>query len=185
MVTHRGQSATAAVELPAPATKGSATELPQALWVTAGLLATDGLVLQASLIIFINRIELACLMIFNAVAAEESSEISIQLHCLPLMALTSRQTALQSSNNYVVKIVMGSNESSRAFRTSAGASRQEPQVTATLLAIDVLVLQKRTWMCMQLANLSVAETPEHCPAVLFLCLRKQPALLLMTCNASK
>ena len=46
MVGYRGASATAAVELPAPATRASATDLPQALWVTAGLLATDGLVLQ-------------------------------------------------------------------------------------------------------------------------------------------
>ena len=46
MVSYQGVSATAAVELPAPATKASAAELPRALWVTAGLLATDGLVLQ-------------------------------------------------------------------------------------------------------------------------------------------
>ena len=46
MVSYRGASATAAVDLPAPATRASATDLPQALWVTAGLLATDGLVLQ-------------------------------------------------------------------------------------------------------------------------------------------
>ncbi|KAK9825800.1 hypothetical protein WJX74_008414 [Apatococcus lobatus] len=49
MVRYSGASATAAVELPAPATRASATELPQALWVTAGLLATDGLVLQLKL----------------------------------------------------------------------------------------------------------------------------------------
>lgn len=41
-----GQSAEALLELPAPSTKGGAAELAAVVWLTVGLLATDGFALQ-------------------------------------------------------------------------------------------------------------------------------------------
>ena len=41
-----GKSAEALLELPAPSTKGGAVELAGVVWLTVGLLATDGFALQ-------------------------------------------------------------------------------------------------------------------------------------------
>lgn len=41
-----GISAEALLELPAPATKGGAADLAAVVWLTVGLLATDGFALQ-------------------------------------------------------------------------------------------------------------------------------------------
>ena len=43
-----GKSAEALLELPAPSTKGGVAELAAVVWVTVGLLATDGFAFQVS-----------------------------------------------------------------------------------------------------------------------------------------
>lgn len=48
VAVHAGRTAAALLELPAAATRDAcAAELPPVVWLTLGLLATDGLVLQA------------------------------------------------------------------------------------------------------------------------------------------
>lgn len=48
VAAHAGRTAAALLELPAAATRDAcAAELPAVVWLTLGLLATDGLVLQA------------------------------------------------------------------------------------------------------------------------------------------
>lgn len=45
-VVHGSSVADALLELPAPSTKSTAADFPAAVWLTIGLLATDGLALQ-------------------------------------------------------------------------------------------------------------------------------------------
>lgn len=45
-VVHGSSVADALLELPAPSTKSTTAEFPATVWLTVGLLATDGLALQ-------------------------------------------------------------------------------------------------------------------------------------------
>lgn len=46
---HDGTKAEAHAEIPAPTTKGEAKSMPGSVWLTVGILATDGFVLQLRL----------------------------------------------------------------------------------------------------------------------------------------
>lgn len=46
VVRYGGKTAEALLELPAPSTRDGAAELPGVVWLTTGLLATDGFALQ-------------------------------------------------------------------------------------------------------------------------------------------
>lgn len=49
IVHHAGKTAEAYAELPAPAAKSEAKNVPSSMWLTVGLLATDGFTIQLKL----------------------------------------------------------------------------------------------------------------------------------------